>query len=565
MRPRAGGSANIRLNTPHCGCAGVYVHLIQPMLRTATFGGTMAQNWLAKTTYGVVEVRARLYPTHPAVIVQQKDSDAIRTVSFAELHEGVLCAARQLAAARIREGTHMGIWAENSVEWLKVWLAGSLVGAVTVALNPRLTAREVAELVATTDVTHLVVGGTTNEKAVEVQGSVLPAEACYSLDNTEAFRSLNAAEEDYVAAPFDPRRVGLIQFTSGSTGLPKGAQLREGAIAAMGASCASRWLLNPLDRVFGLFSLAHNAGTTYTTMASFTAGAAIVMPLHGWAGSNALEFVERSRATVLPCVDTIVTDILAAGVRPASLRMIVGGFDEAAARRLATELQIEVSNTYGLTENTANVAVGDLRDSLETRIERIGRPHPGIRVRIVDEGGNVLEPGMEGEIQFGGWGEMVSYYGRPAEEQPFTNDGWLRSGDLGKLDVDGYVYFLGRSKDVIRSGGENVAAFEIERYLGLHADVLQAAVVPVRDERFGEVPFAFVRRRPKSKVEPGELIAFCRQGLAPFKIPKYFDFVTDFPRVGIDKVSKSELRQRAQDLVVERQTGPETSGLTLPD
>jgi fatty-acyl-CoA synthase len=227
------------------------------------------------------------------------------------------------------------------------------------------------------------------------------------------------------------------------------------------------------------------------------------------------------------------------------MRLVVGGFDQATARRIAKQLEVEVANTYGLTEVTANIAVGDLRDPLEVRIERIARPHPGTEVRILDEHGAPAEPGTQGELQVRGWNVMAGYYKIAADKQPFTDDGWVLTGDLCSIDEFGYVSFHGRLKDVIRSGGENVASFEIERFLESHPQVLQAAVVPAPHARFGEVPAAFVRLTPGATLSPDELIEFCRGKLATFKIPKYVEIVESFPLVGINKVSKPELRARA--------------------
>jgi acyl-CoA synthetase (AMP-forming)/AMP-acid ligase II len=328
-------------------------------------------------------------------------------------------------------------------------------------------------------------------------------------------------------------------------------QLREGAIAALGACCADRWLLRPDDRFFGVFSLAHNAGTTFSTMPTLTAGAALVLPSSGWARGAGAEMIERAGATGLPGVDTIVKDLLASGLRPRSLRLVVGGFDSATTARVAGELGVEVANTYGLTECTANVTVGDLRDPQQQRTDRIGLPHPGNRVRIVGDDGAVVPPGVPGEIQVDGWVKMSSYYGVPAEQQPFTADGWVRTGDLGTVDEHGYISFLGRSKDVIRSGGENVAAFEIERYLETHPGVLQAVVVPAPHPRYGEVPYAFVLPEPGARVTAAELDEYCRGQLATFKIPKHWELVERFPLVGINKVSKPALKARAAEAVTE--------------
>jgi fatty-acyl-CoA synthase len=503
----------------------------------------MPLNWLTRTPYAVVETRARVFADQIAVVIPAEGDLQPTEISYSDLHGGIQRTARHLAGAGIGLGAHVAIWAENSLEWLECWLAASLIGAVTVAINPRLTGREAAELMDATDTTHLLVGGRPIGGAVELMESGRAPAATFAIDGSAALPSLGAHDSPYREAPLDGTRVGLIQFTSGSTGMPKGVQLREGAVAALGASCASRWLLHPGDRMLGVFSLAHNAGSTFTTMPTFTAGAALV--LTGWSGGAGAELAQRTGVTVLPGLDTIVGDLLSSGVRPRELRAFVGGFDAATAQRLVDELGVEVANTYGLTEITANVATGDLRDSQQLRIDRIGVPHPGNAARIVDDRGVEASAGVQGEIQVTGWARMKGYYGVAPEQQPFTADGWVRTGDKGTIDEHGYLQFMGRTKDVIRSGGENVAAFEIERFLESHPDVLQAAVVPAPDPRFGEVPFAFVRLRPGTRHSGQELIDHCRGRLAKFKIPAHVEVVASFPLVGINKVSKAELRERA--------------------
>jgi fatty-acyl-CoA synthase len=512
----------------------------------------LSLDWLTWTPYSVVEARARLGGQDPAVIVVDSD-ECVTTVTYRELHEGIRRRAGQLWSAGVRAGSHVGIWSENSVAWLEVWLATSLIGAVTVALNSHLKAREAAYLLRRNDVTHLLAGAALTSAASELQGvSDLGALRVLAMGSRIGeFDSL----DDMPASSFKPAstdgdRTGLIQFTSGSTGMPKGAQLREGSVVTVGASLASRWLLRTDDRMFGIFAFAHGAGTTFTAMSTFTTGAAIVLPLDGWRGGSALELIDTTGVTVLPVVDTIVNDLLAAEVRLHSLRLVVGTVDPPATEQLMQDLGVDVVSSYGLTETTAAVVAGDIREPPDQRPRNVGRPYTGIEVRIVGPHGDAVEASdVVGEIQVRGWAEMRGYYGVARDEQPFTADGWVTTGDLGSLDARGYLTFHGRSKDIVRSGGENVSTFEIERMLETHPTVLQAVVVPVLHARFGEAPYAYVRLRPDAASDEDQLIEFCRQRMARFKVPRHVELIDNFPLVAANKVARAELKRRAGERI----------------
>ena len=515
----------------------------------------MPANWLRQTVYGVVEVRARLFPDDVALLIPAADDpDYTKAVTYGALHAGAWRRAGQLSAVGIGPGAHVGIWSENSLDWMQTWLGCSLLGSTVVCLNTRLTSSEVGYQIDTTDVTHLFVGRTLTERAAGLAGGDGAVEM-FGFRPEQGFPTLGDVELPFRPAPIDPDRAGLIQFTSGSTGLPKGAIAREGAVVGVGASCASRWLLRPTDRIYGVFSLGHNAGTVYTTMTAFTSGATLIMPERPW-GSDGLTLLEKTGATFLPAVDTIVTDVLTSGRRPPAIRLVGGGLDPGRSRQLVEQLDVEISNTYGQTEVTANISVGDLRDPLERRIETVGLPHPGNAWRIVDEQGNTVEAGEVGAIELNGWAKMIGYYGRPDSEQPFTADGWVQTGDIGKVDEAGYISFLGRFKDIIRSGGENVAAYEIERTLELHPEVVQAAVVAAADDRYGEVPFAFVSVTGESVLDVENLRAFCRERMADFKVPKYYEFVQSFPLTGPNKVAKTVLAKDAAERVAKLREAP---------
>jgi fatty-acyl-CoA synthase len=200
-------------------------------------------------------------------------------------------------------------------------------------------------------------------------------------------------------------------------------------------------------------------------------------------------------------------------------------------QRAAGVLGCEVSNAYGLTESSPNVAAGDLDDPLAVRIDRIGRPQPGLEVEIRDPvTGRPVPSGNPGTITVRGWSLMTGYFDdEEATAATIDADGWLSTGDLGVLTADGYLLYQGRRKQMIKSGGENISIEEVEKMLRDHDGIVDAVVVPVPHDRFGEVGFAFVRAGTGKTPTPAELDAHCRTRLAGFKVPKHIRLVTDLP------------------------------------
>jgi fatty-acyl-CoA synthase len=504
----------------------------------------MALNWLESSPYGILETRARIFPDAEAIVTYAVGSDSLKVTTYGELHRGSVETARRLWAVGARPGARVAVWGENSLEWLEAWFALSHLGAVTVPINTRLTAHEVATILEVSGADLVLVGSQVQGQAEELASTAGVSYRQYSLRSLRELPPVASSDQQFTPPEVDGSRVGMFQFTSGSTGLPKPAKTLEGAMAAVGGANASRWLLRTSDRLFLVLPLYHNGGSIFATLAALAAGSSVVLT-QGWAGGAAAAALESSGATIMPAVDTMVIDLLAAKIRPPKLRLVATAVNTTTCRRVAEELDIEVANTYGMSEATATVATGDLRDPRTVRIETIGRPHAGLEVRIVHGDGTSTSPGVQGEIQIRGWSVMPGYADRGPDQQPFTEDGWLKSGDIGVLDERGYLKFLGRTKDTIRSGGEQISALEVEAVLEGHERVLQAAVVAVKDSRFGEVPFAFIRTRQGSSLEINDLRAHCSVRLAKFKVPRYFEFVDEFPMTGNHKVAKIVLREMA--------------------
>jgi acyl-CoA synthetase (AMP-forming)/AMP-acid ligase II len=248
-------------------------------------------------------------------------------------------------------------------------------------------------------------------------------------------------------------------------------------------------------------------------------------------------------------IDTLLRDLLMLHAREGrtwpSLRVIAVAGDEALTRRIHPELGAEPSGVYGLTECTTNVALGDLREPREVRERHIGRPQPGLEVKIIDpETGTSLPPGCVGEITVRGWTVMEGYYrDEAATAAAFTEDGFVRTGDFGLLSEDGYLRFRGRLKLMIKSGGENVSLEEVESVLREHPAVADACVVPVPDERFAEVGWALLVLADET-TSPADVERFARERLANFKVPKRFLVLPELPRTGSGKVDRTGLRRR---------------------
>jgi fatty-acyl-CoA synthase len=281
-------------------------------------------------------------------------------------------------------------------------------------------------------------------------------------------------------------------------------------------------------------------------LSALVSGASVAI-MSRWSADRAARTAQRTGVTVLIGVGTVLWDFLRSWERTgldSPIRLVATAETPGFCRQLHDALGAEITNVYGLTECSPTVALGDLRDPQEKRFQYIGRPHAGIQVRIVDDHGQLVAPEAAGEIQVLSWNRMIGYLGMSPDEQPFTDDGWLRTGDLGSLTSDGYLQFLGRIKDVVKSGGENVSALEVETFLKDHPSIVEAQIIGVEDAKWGEKVVAFVEFAPGSVLTQEELKEFCRSGLAAFKRPKEFIPVEQWPLTGSTKISKPGLRQR---------------------
>ncbi len=517
--------------------------------------------------------------------VRFPDSEAIvfpsRRLRYAELDARATEVARSLHSMGIRRGDHVGILMANSLEYVELFLGIALLGAWVVPINSRYKARELAYVVENADLALLFTTDAIDEYVdfVELLSEALPglAEAtdpeALSLEaapllksivligaktprgmvSQARFRSLAAATPregiETSRSRVAIRDVALMMYTSGTTAMPKGCPLSHEALVRTALEAGrTRFLLGPEDRMWDPLPMFHMS-FVLPLLAVMDAGASLLV-MERFEPAEALKYMESEQASVSFASFPTITQALLSHPEydPTKLhfRLVnnVAPPDTLRAMQSAMPFAVQIS-AYGLTEAGGVTAFGSPDDSLELRITTSGRPFRGIEVEIRDlETGEPVPAGERGEICIRGYCLFEGYYKDPEKTAATIDpDGWFHTGDLGSLNEEGYISYVGRTKDMLKVGGENVAAAEIESFLGTHPSVLIAQVVGIPDARYDEVPTAFVELRPGASTSEQELIDFCRGQIASFKVPRHVRFVDEWP-MSATKIQKFRLRER---------------------
>jgi HIP---CoA ligase len=489
-------------------------------------------------------------------------------LTYAELLEQARAFAAGLVHAGIGPGDRVAIWAPNSTRWIVAVLGVWEAGAVLVPINTRFKGPEAADILERSGTRLLLTVtdflGTDHVAMLRGTGIDLPSLEAIVVaagpvpDGTMSFEDLVAS-----ATPADRDEVGRrasalgtddpsdILFTSGTTGKAKGVVQTHGRTLQVATDWASMTGLCADDRYLMVNPYFHMFGLKAGILACIVAGATM-HPQPTFDVEGALATVAAEGITVLPGAPTIYQAILDAPGRDrhdlSSLRVAVTGAADIPAeliRRIRSELPFSmVMVGYGLTEaGTATATSPD--DDAETVASSVGRARPGFELRIVDGAGADVAAGETGEVLLRGPSVMARYFDDPdGTAAVLSGDGWLRTGDLGKLDAQGYLRIVGRSKDMFIVGGFNAYPAEIENVLLGHPDIAQVAVVGVPDERLGEVGMAFVVPRPGAEPTADEVIAWSREQMANYKVPRRVELVDDLPVNATGKVVKDELRAR---------------------
>lgn len=490
--------------------------------------------------------------------------DAERALTYGELVQRAEIIAARLQEHGVTKGSRVGILMPNSADGVEAILANAFLGAVSVLINSRFSSRELRHVLQDSRVGAVIVSGMRNDRVdferqlhdALPQDSSLPV-FVVGRPSEHGFLELSvdgAAHSDAVEArvSLSRSRVALrspaiMIYTSGTTSMPKGCVISHEALVRLGVEIGrSRLALGPTDRVWAPLPIFH-IGFFIPMIACFDAGAAVVTNAK-FDANEALAAIEEHRVTVAWSAFPALNDAVLAAAggdaeRLASIRTILSVAPPETMRKLQERLsKATVIGCYGSTEVGGVCVVGVPSDTIDHRAVTQGRPLPGVEVVTVDpESGAALRTGERGELAVRGWSVFDGYWADPGQTARVTTaQGYVRTGDLGFLDEAGRVTFTGRAKDMIKVGGENVAALEVESVLVSHPLVAVAAVVGIADARLGEVPVAFVELVPGASLSEAELIEFCRGQLARYKVPKFVRFRAAWP-MSATKIRKSDL------------------------
>jgi fatty-acyl-CoA synthase len=486
--------------------------------------------------------------------------------TYAELDATVDDVTRALLAAGIGKGDRVGLWSPNCAEWTHLQFATARAGAILVNLNPAYRTHELGYALEQSG-TRLLASARSFKSSdyvamvEEVRGAVPDLERVVWIGDPswDEFVAAGAGISDEQLAqreaqlePADPIN---IQYTSGTTGAPKGATLSHRNILNNGFMVGEGCGFSENDRVCIPVPFYHCFGMVMGNVGCTTHGACMVIPAPAFEAEATLRAVAAERCTALYGVPTMfiaeLDDPGFAGYDLSSLRTgIMAGSPcpvEVMKRVIADMHMAEVTICYGMTETSPVSTQTAADDSLDKRVGSVGRVHPHVEIKVVDpDTGRTVERGDAGELCTKGYSVMLGYWNdRERTAEAIDRDGFMHSGDLATIDADGYVEIVGRSKDMIIRGGENVYPRELEEFLYGHPDIADVQVVGVPDERYGEEILACVVLRPDAAPTEDDIREHCRGKIAHFKVPRYVKFLDEFPMTVTGKVQKYKLRDAA--------------------
>jgi fatty-acyl-CoA synthase len=490
-----------------------------------------------------------------------------RRFRYSELLDAVEALAAGLVAAGVRKGERVGIWAPNRWEWTVLQYATADIGAILVNINPAYRTHELEYVLKQAGIALLVAApefksSDYRSMVAEVRGNCPQLRQVVFLGDPE-WDALSVGDRSVLPEI----RAGLsfddainIQYTSGTTGFPKGATLSHHNILNNGFFVGELCSYTPEDRICIPVPFYHCFGMVMGNLAATSHGSCMVIPAPGFDPRATLETVAAERCTSLYGVPTMFiaelgdptfgqhdlsslrTGIMAGSPCPVEVM-----------KRVVTDMGMtEVTICYGMTETSPVSTQTRAEDDLDRRVSTVGQVHPHVEVKIVDPAtGLVVERGVPGELCTRAYSVMLGYWDEPEKTAEVLDSArWMHTGDLAEMDDAGYVNIVGRIKDLVIRGGENVYPREVEEFLYTHPDIVDAQVIGVPDEKYGEELAAWVRLRPGAdELTAAALREFCHGKLAHYKIPRYVRVVDEFPMTVTGKVRKVQMRAESVKLL----------------
>jgi fatty-acyl-CoA synthase len=503
------------------------------------------------------------------IVKKHGDNEALVVVSqnyratYKQLWDEVDAVAKSLIAYGIERGDRVGIWAPNRYEWVLVQIATARVGAIMVNINPGYRYADMKYAVEQSGIKLLIASagfrktsyiemidqlradGSCPESVVVMENDwrTFIGKGCAITDQTIEERE-NTLQFD------DPIN---IQYTSGTTGHPKGATLSHHNVLNNGFFIGERLEYTPKDRICIPVPFYHCFGMVLANMAAITHGATMVIPGEFFDPDTVMQTVQNEKCTSLYGVPTM---FIAEFEHPnfskydfSSLRTgIMAGSPcpiDTMQKVLTLMNMRDVQVCYGMTETSPVSTQTNAGDPTDKRVGSVGTVHPHVEIKIVNPATNeIVRRGEEGEICTRGYSVMLGYWNSPEDTAKVIDQNrWMHTGDVGVMDDDGYVKIVGRIKDIIIRGGENISPREVEEFLIVHPNIIDAQVIGVPSERYGEEVCAWIIPREGSSITPEELVAYCKGNMATYKIPKYWKFVPEFPMTVTGKIRKVDMRK----------------------
>lgn len=515
-------------------------------------GETIGQN-LAKTV--------ALFPQSEALICVEQDY----RVTYSQFYAQTTQVAKALLALGVEKGDRVGIWSPNRSEWILIQYATARIGAILVNINPAYRSHELSFVLNQAEISYLFSALTFKTSNYEAMVAEVKAD-CPTLKETvffdkdwNTFLKKSKATSDSVLGTIennlqfdDPIN---IQYTSGTTGFPKGVTLSHHNLLNNAYFIGKRLNYSEKDRVCIPVPFYHCFGMVIGNLCCTSHGACMVIPSESFDPVKTLQAVESESCTSLYGVPTMfIAELTHPEFHRFNLQSLRTGVMAGSPCPIEIMKQVqsnmhmtEVSICYGMTETSPVSVQTIIGTPIEKQVSTVGTVHDHLELKVIDpETGNIVQRGVSGELCVRGYSVMLKYWNNPeATNTVLDQQRWMHTGDLATMDNEGYINITGRIKDLIIRGGENISPKEIEDFIYTHPAVADVQIIGVPSEKFGEEVMAWVRLKDGAKINQQELVEFCRNNIAHYKVPKYWKFVDEFPMTVTGKVRKVEMRETA--------------------